>query len=190
MQVPQHPVLSPEEWQVLLSLKESLSPEEICPTPWARRAAALSMSEQRYCDIASALDARKVIGRFATFLDHTAPRNRRAGTGAAGLFHWAVPEGMEERAGAECGRHICMTHCYWRSGGAVFGGAQIMGVVHAPTREEVLAHKAAIDSHLTACGIPILHTAVFWSNRAEIRPSEINPTLYRAWLEKHKTGHK
>jgi len=79
-----------------------------------------------------------------------------------------------------------MTHCYWRSGGAVFGGAQIMGVVHSPTREEVLAHKAAIDSHLAACGIPILHTAVFWSNRAEIRPSEINPTLYRDWLEKYK----
>ena len=186
MQVPEHPILSPEEWQVLLSLKESLNREEICPAPWATRAAALGMSEQRYCDIAAALDARKVIGRFATFLDHTAPRNRHAGTGAAGLFHWAVPEGMEERAGAECGRHICMTHCYWRSGGSVFGGAQIMGVVHAPTREEVLAHKAAIDSHLAACGIPILHTAVFWSNRAEIRPSEITPELYRDWLEKYK----
>ena len=89
---------------------------------------------------------------------------------------------MEERAGAECGRHICMTHCYWRSGGQKFGGAQIMGVVHAPTREEVLAHKAAIDAHLAACGIPVLHTAVFWSLRAEIRPSEISPVKYREWL--------
>ena len=186
MQAPLHPVLSPEEWQVLLSLKESLLPEEFCPTPWARRAATLGMSEQHYCDIASALDTRKVIGRFATFLDHTAPHNRRAGTGAAGLFHWTVPEGMEERAGAECGRHICMTHCYWRSGGAVFGGAQIMGVVHSPTREEVQAHKAAIDSHLHSCGIPILHTAVFWSNRAEIRPSEISPAIYQLWLKQHQ----
>ena len=79
-----------------------------------------------------------------------------------------------------------MTHCYWRSGGSVFGGAQIMGVVHAGTREEVLAHKTAIDTHLAACGIPILHTAVFWSNRAEIRPSEINPLIYRRWVQQHQ----
>lgn len=58
-----------------------------------------------------------------------------------------------------------------------------MGVVHAATREEVLAHKAAIDSHLATCGIPVLHTAVFWSLRAEIRPSEISPLQYRNWLQ-------
>ena len=89
---------------------------------------------------------------------------------------------MEERAGAECGRHICTTHCYWRSGGEKFGNALTMGVVHAPTREEVLTHKAAIDSHLATCGIPVLHTAVFWSLRTEIRPSEISPIRYREWL--------
>lgn len=181
MQVPEHPCLSPEEWQVLLSLKESLSPEELLPCPWEGRAAALGLSTEAYCATAAALDARRVIGRFATFLNHSTPRNRHSGTGAAGLFHWAVPQGMEERAGAECGRHTCMTHCYWRSGGAPFGGAQIMGVVHAPTRQEVLAHKQAIDAHLAACAIPILHTAVFWSERAEIRPSEISPSAYSAW---------
>lgn len=182
MQVPQHPVLTPEEWEVLLSLKESLTAEEFVPCPWEGRAKVLGMSVDRYCDIASSLDARRVIGRFATFLDHTSARNKKAGIGAAGLFHWAVPVGMEERAGAECGRHICMTHCYWRSGGAVFGGAQIMGVVHASTYEEVLAHKAAIDQHLADCGIPVLHTAIFRSHRAEIRPSEISPTRYQDWL--------
>ena len=186
MQVPQQPVLSPEEWQVLLSLKESLSPAEFTPCPWEQRAAALGMSPDAYCRIAEALDAKKVIGRFATFLDHQRhSANRSTGTGAAGLFHWTVPAGMEERAGAECGRHICMTHCYWRSGGATFGGAQIMGVVHATTREEVLAHKGAIDAHLAACGIPLLHTSVFWSLRAEIRPSEISPLVYQRWLQQY-----
>ena len=182
MQCPTSPQLSEQEWAVLLSLKESLLPEEFIPCPWELRAAALGMSCEQYCSIAESLDARKVIGRFATFLDHQRKEsNRSTGTGAAGLFHWSVPAGMEERAGAECGRHICMTHCYWRSGGEKFGNAQIMGVVHSPTREEVLAHKAAIDSHLAACGIPVLHTAVFWSLKAEIRPSEISPLKYSEW---------
>ena len=185
MQRPSHPQLSEQEWAVLLSLKESLRPEEFTPCPWETRAAAMGISCDEYCRTAETLDTRKVIGRFATFLDHQRKGNhsRQTGTGAAGLFHWAVPAGMEERAGAECGRHICMTHCYWRSGGAIFGGAQIMGVVHAATREEVLAHKAAIDAHLATCGIPVLHTAVFWSLRAEIRPSEISPLQYRNWLQ-------
>ena len=184
MQRPTSPQLSELEWAVLLSLKESLSPSEFVSCPWESRAAAIGLSCEEYCRTAEALDTRKVIGRFATFLDHQrGGSNRSTGTGAAGLFHWAVPAGMEERAGAECGRHICMTHCYWRSGGAAFGGAQIMGVVHAPTREEVLAHKAAIDSHLASCGIPVLHTAVFWSLRAEIRPSEISPLIYKEWLQ-------
>lgn len=179
MQVPVRPELSEEDWAVLLSLKESLAPEELTTCPWDARAAALGMSTERYCAIAASLDERKVIGRFAVFLDHTSARNRHAGLGEAGLFHWAVPAGMEERAGAECGRHIAMTHCYWRSGGEPFGGAQIMGVVHAPTREGVLAHKAAIDAHLASCGIPVLHTAIFRSERAVIRPSEISPVVYR-----------
>ena len=185
-QCPCAPQLSEQEWAVLLSLKESLAPAEFVSCPWEQRATALGMSTEEYCRIAEALDARKVIGRFATFLDHQRKSaDRSTGTGAAGLFHWAVPTGLEERAGAECGRHICMTHCYWRSGGARFGGAQIMGVVHAPTREEVLAHKAAIDAHLATCGIPVLHTAVFWSLKAEIRPSEISPLAYQRWLLQH-----
>lgn len=184
MQRPQQPVLTEEEWRVLLSLKESLREDEFSHCPWAGRAAALGMSTEHYCAVAAALDARRVIGRFAAFLDHRGPADRHAGTGAAGLFHWAVPAGMEERAGAEVGRHLCMTHCYWRSGGEkTFRGAQIMGVTHAPTMEEVRAHKAAIDAHLAEAGIPILHTAVFRSERAEIRPSEIAPARYAAWLQ-------
>ncbi len=189
MQRPARPQLSEEEWAVLLSLKESLEPHEFVPEPWAGRAAALGMPHERYCALAEALDRRKVIGRFASFLDHQGKGRHAAGLGASGLFHWAVPEGMEERSGAECGRHLCMTHCYWRSGGEKhFGGAQIMGVVHAPTREGVLAHKAAIDAHLAACGIPLRHTAVFWSRRAVICPSEISPAAYREWWQ--QWGHE
>ncbi len=182
MQCPTRPVLSDKDWQVLMVLKESLRPEELVPEPWEARARSIGLSCDEFCTIAEDLDARKVIGRFATFLNHTGGSNKQSGTGAAGLFHWAVPTGMEERAGAECGRHICMTHCYWRSGGEKFGGAQIMGVVHSPTWEGVLAHKAAIDAHLAACGIPVLHTVIFRSEKAIINPSEIDPVQYQQWL--------
>lgn len=53
-------------------------------------------------------------------------------------------------------------------------------------KDAVLEHKAAIDRHLEASGIPILHTAVFWGERSEIKPSEISPELYRKWMEEVK----
>ncbi len=186
MQVPVIPQLSEREWDVLLSLKESLLPSELCHKPWEARAHALGMTYDEFCAMAKALDAKKVIGRFATFLDHQGRGGHDAGTRASGLFHWTVDEGQEECAGAECGRHICMTHCYWRSGGAKLGGAQIMGVVHGKSRELVLAHKAAIDEHLAAQGIAVKHSAVFWSERAEVRPSEIHPKIYQEWLIRFK----
>ncbi len=189
MQRPARPELSEQEWQVLLTLKESLRPDEFVPDPWAARARAIGMAPEDFNRMAEDLDRRRVIGRFATFLDHTNRRNRSAGgTGASGLFHWAVEPGEEERAGAECGRHICMTHCYWRSGGERLGGAQIMGVVHSRSREGVLEHKAAIDAHLAACGIRVRHTAVFWSLRSEVRPSEIDPRRYTRWLSEHEAA--
>ncbi len=187
MQKTVRPQLSPREWQVLLALKESLAPHELVRDPWAARAHAIGMSPSEFNALAARLDRLHVIGRFAAFLDHTGKARPHAGTGASGLFHWAVPPGREEEAGRECGRHTCMTHCYWRSGGQPFGGAQIMGVVHATHREGVMAHKNAIDAHLSRCGIPILHTAVFWSEQAEIRPSEINPARYQEWLNHMRT---
>lgn len=178
--------LNDEEWLVLLSLKEQLEDHEFVSCPWIGRAADLGITVERYCEIARGLDKKRVIGRFASFLEHVKPS--AAGnvvTNHNGLFHWAVPEGLEKRAGEEVGRHLCMTHCYWRDGGSKFGGAQIMGVVHGLDREMVLAHKAAIDRHLADEGIPLLHTAVFWGTRSEIKPSEISPVLYEEWTARY-----
>lgn len=183
MSVPFRPQLTAEEWRVLLALKESLRPEELQRDPWSERARRLGMEPAAFLRLAQRLDEKRVIGRFAVFLDHTRPADAHVGVGAGGLFHWAVPPGEEERAGALCGQHICMTHCYWRSGGEPFGGAQIMGVAHAATREGVLAHKAAIDRHLIEEGVELRHTAVFWSEQAEIRPSEIDPSVYARWRQ-------
>ncbi len=177
--------LSPEEWDTLLTLKEELAPEEIVENPWDARAAKLGISVERFCEIAEALNAKKVIGRFSTFLEHVKPS--AAGervTRFNGLFHWAVPKGREIEAGAEVGRHFCMTHCYWREGGPQFGNVNIMGVVHGTEKPRVMEHKAAIDRHLESVGIPVSYTNVFWGGRSEIKPSEISPLVYKEWHRK------
>src|SRR6185369_14339968 len=100
------------------------------------------------------------------------------------LFHWAVPEGMQLKAGMEVGRHHIMTHAYWREGGSEFHNVNVMVVAHGTDKQVVLAHKAAIDKHLEEAGIPVGYTNVFWGGRSEIKPSEIAPVEYRKWYEK------
>jgi DNA-binding Lrp family transcriptional regulator len=181
--------LTAEEWDVLLALKEELTMEEICERPWDGRAAQVGLSLERFCEVAEALHAKRVIGRFSTFLEHVKPSSSgERVTRFNGLFHWAVPKGREMEGGAEVGRHHCMTHCYWREGGPQFGNVNIMGVVHGTEKDKVLAHKAAIDRHLAEQGIPVSYTNVFWGGRSEIKPSEISPKVYAEWHARHSAG--
>lgn len=178
--------LDEEEWNVLLNLKEELKGEEICEEPWQGRAESAGVSLERFCEVCEGLDKKRVIGRFSTFLEHVKPSDTgKRVTRFNGLFHWAVPKGMEEKAGGEVGRHHCMTHAYWREGGPQFGNVNVMGVVHGTEKDKVLAHKAAIDKHLEDCGIPVSYTNVFWGGRSEIVPSEISPVAYKAFHEKY-----
>lgn len=177
--------LSELEWRVLLALKREFAIEEIGPAPWAARAEEAGVPLETFFETAEALTARKVIGRFSTFLEHVKPS--AAGvrvTRFNGLFHWAVPAGREVEAGGEVGRHHILTHCYWREAGPEFNDVNIMAVAHGTDKERLLEHKRAIDEHLAACGIPVTYTNVFWGGRSEIKPSEISPLIYRAWLEK------
>lgn len=177
--------LDDEEWHVLLHLKGDLSLDEIGPEPWAGRAKAAGVSLEKFCEVAKRLDEKGVIGRFSTFLEHVKPS--AAGvrvTRFNALFHWKVPKGMEERGGAEVGRHPIMTHCYWREGGERFANVNIMGVIHGTDKDTVLAHKAAIDRHLESVGIPVEYTNVFWGGRSEIKPSEISPIVFNEWHAK------
>ncbi|MCX8497009.1 MAG: Lrp/AsnC family transcriptional regulator [Akkermansiaceae bacterium] len=178
--------LTAEEWNVLLALKEELSLTEICENPWETRAKIAEVSIDRFCDVAETLNAKKVIGRFSTFLEHVKPSaTGERVTRFNGLFHWAVPKGREIEAGGEVGRHFCMTHAYWREGGPQFGNVNIMGVMHGTEKPRVLEHKAAIDRHLAAAGIPVAYTNVFWGGRSEIKPSEISPKVYTDWHQKY-----
>jgi len=179
--------LTQEEWNVLLALKGELTPDEISENPWIKRAEEAGVSLEKFYEVAAVLNSKKVIGRFSTFLEHVKPSSTgQRVTRFNGLFHWAVPKGREIEAGAEVGRHHCMTHAYWREGGPKFGDVNIMGVVHGTEKDKVLEHKAAIDKHLAEQGIEVSYTNVFWGGRSEIKPSEISPKLYHEFHEKYK----
>ncbi len=181
--------LSPREWQVLGPLKREFAVEEIRSDPWAARAEEAGLPLEDFLGVAEALQERGVIGRFSTFLEHVKPS--AAGTRVTrynALFHWRVPEGREMESGREVGRHHILTHAYWREGGPEFANVNIMAVAHGTEKPVVLEHKAAIDRHLAEAGIPILYTNVFWGGRSEIKPSEILPEAYRAWLKARDSG--
>jgi DNA-binding Lrp family transcriptional regulator len=175
--------LSDHEWRVLFALKREFTADEIGPSPWVARAAEAGVPLDEFYRVAESLNARGVIGRFSTFLEHVKP----SATGVRvtrfnALFHWAVPSGREVEAGGEVGRHHILTHCYWREAGSEFRNVNIMAVAHGSDKQLLLDHKRAIDQHLAACGIPVSYTNVFWGGRSEIKPSEISPQIYREWL--------
>ncbi len=176
--------LTEREWRVLVALKREFEPAELQEELWAPRAVEAGESIEDFCDIATGLNERRVIGRFSTFLEHVKKhKDGHRVTKFNALFHWKVPPGKELAAGIEVGRHHCMTHAYWREGGPEFSNVNIMGVSHGTEKEKVLAHKAAIDAHLEEAGIPVSYTNVFWGGQSEIKPSEISPIAYRAWCE-------
>jgi hypothetical protein len=175
------------EWRVLTALKREFATEEIVPNPWRGRAKEADLPLELFFSVAEDLDRRKIIGRFSTFLEHVKPSTGGIRvTRFNGLFHWAVPGGMEIQAGSEVGRHEILTHCYWREAGPEFGNVNIMAVAHGTEKQRLLEHKAAIDAHLNACGIPVSYTNVFWGGRSEIKPSEISPIEYREWLQRQE----
>jgi DNA-binding Lrp family transcriptional regulator len=179
---PEQADLTDTEWDVLYALKREFEPEEIVPDIWSLRAAEAGIPLEQFFEVAESLARRNLLGRFSTFLEHS----KKTGSGPqankhSALVQWAVPPGSELEAGREIGRHGILTHCYWRDAGPAFGSVNIMGVIHGLEKERVLAHKAAIDRHVEEAGFPVSYTAVLWSVRAEIKPSEISPAVYKDW---------
>jgi hypothetical protein len=172
-------ILSELDWRVLTALKREVEPEELTRDLWRNRAAEAGVPLEQFFEVAESLNARKVIGRFSTFLEHVKPlQTGERVTRFNALFHWAVPPGREIEAGREIGRFHILTHCYWREGGPEFRNVNIMAVAHGTEKDAVLAHKAAIDAHLAEIGMPVSYTNVFWGGRSEIKPSEISPFAY------------
>jgi DNA-binding Lrp family transcriptional regulator len=181
--------LTDREWDVLLALKREFRVEEIEPSPWRARAIEAGVSLDKFFEIAEDLAARKILGRFSTFLEHVKPSSGGVRvTRFNALFHWAVPPGREIETGGEVGRHHILTHCYWREGGAEFKNVNIMAVAHGTDKALLLRHKQAIDEHLESAGIPVSYTNVFWGGRSEIKPSEISPRVYREWSAEQTKG--
>jgi DNA-binding Lrp family transcriptional regulator len=167
--------LDARDWKVLVALKRDFKAEEIGLDLWRPRAAEAGLSLEEFFQVAVSLDQRGVIGRFSTFLEHKRVQSFN------GLFHWAVPKGKEIEAGREIGRYAILTHCYWRDAGPELNNVSIMAVAHGETKEQVMAHKAAIDKYLIDSGIGLDYTNVYWGGRAEIKPSEVAPEAYREW---------
>jgi hypothetical protein len=177
------------QWRVLVALKREFTPDEIGLHPWKKRAAEAGVDMETFLTVVEELAGLKIMGRFSTFLEHVKPlASGERVTKFNALFHWAVPQGREVEAGGEVGRHSCMTHAYWREGGPEFKNVNIMGVSHGTDKGRVMAHKEAIDRHLAECGIPVSYTNVFWGGRSEIKPSELSPMAYHAWMEKMGAG--
>lgn len=170
------------QWRVLTALKREFTPDELTQDIWAARAKEAGVPLEQFLEVAAELNQRKIIGRFSTFLEHVKPvANGEQVTRYNALFHWAVPSGREIDAGREVGRHHIMTHAYWREGGPEFHNVNVMGVAHGTDKQVLLAHKAAIDTHLKEAGIAVAYTNVFWGGRSEIKPSEISPFAYKEW---------
>ena len=178
--------LDERDWRVLTALKREFAAGELARDLWRARAAEAGLDLADFYATAEALDARGVVGRFSTFLEHVKPvAGDPPVTRYNALFHWAVPAGRELDAGREVGRHHVMTHGYWREGGPEFRDVNVMGVAHGTDQQLLLDHKAAIDTHLAEAGIAVGYTNVFWGGRSEIKPSEIDPTAYAAWCIDH-----
>jgi hypothetical protein len=176
------------EWRVLTAIKRELAADEIVRDVWAGRAREAGVPLEEFERIGKQLNAKGVIGRFSTFLEHVKPQQHAGGQSVTrynALFHWKVPQGRETAAGREVGRHYVMTHAYWREGGPEFQGVNVMGVAHGMEKDAVLAHKAAIDAHLREAGIDFGYTNVFWGGRSEIKPSEIAPEAYLEFCHTH-----
>lgn len=174
------------EWEVLMQLKREFTPEEITLDLWRHRAEKAHVDLEMFLHVAERLDMKGVIGRFSTFLEHKKKVNGdEAVSSFNGLFHWAVPTDRVMEAGSEIGRFHVLTHCYYREAGPELNNVNIMAMGHGTDKENVLAHKAAIDAHLASLGIPLIHTAVYWGGRSEIKPSEISPDMYERWARKY-----
>lgn len=177
--------LSRLEWSVLVALKREFAPDEIVRDLWAARAAEAGVDLAAFTAVARSLNESDVVGRFSTFLEHVKKTVAQTPvTRYNALFHWAVPEGREIEAGRQIGRFHIMTHAYWREGGPEFHNVNIMGVAHGLDKNVLLAHKQAMDEHLTSVGIPVTYTNVFWGGRSEIKPSEISPFAYEEFCRR------
>src|SRR5437773_10195291 len=65
--------LADREWNVLVALRREFTPVEIAPSPRSTRAAEAGLARGEFIGRAESLNARKVIGRFSTFLEHVKP---------------------------------------------------------------------------------------------------------------------
>jgi DNA-binding Lrp family transcriptional regulator len=179
--------LEAEDWRVISILMREFRAAELGPDPWAARIREARLSPGYFFGRVERLEERGLMGRFATVLDHTGGAKQSAAPGCTALLAWSVPPGCELEAGRELGRHEILTHAYWREAGPRLGCLNLFGVAHAADRDQLLAHRAAIDAHLVEAGVPLTGVGTYWSERALVRPSALQPAEYEAWYKRYSS---
>ncbi len=189
VQRPQVEVLEAEDWLVISILMREFRAAELGPDPWGGRIREAGLSRDYFFGRVERLEERGLMGRFATVLDHTGGARQSAAAGCTALLAWSVPAGCEVEAGRELGRHEILTHAYWREAGPRLGCLNLFGVAQGADRDQLLAHRAAIDAHLIEAGVPLKAVGTYWSERALVRPSALQPAEYESWYKRH-SGRK
>ncbi len=131
--------LTDEERDVLAAIQDGLP---LVPEPYRTVAERVGMTEQRVMDLISSMLASGKIKRIGAVPNHYA-----LGITANGMSVWDIPDEIASDVGRRLGEREEITHCYKRPRRPGWP-YNIFGMVHARTREEVLAAVERIGRDL------------------------------------------
>jgi DNA-binding Lrp family transcriptional regulator len=137
--------ITPEYIAVIKELQKDIT---VTKEPYKEAIERLSMSYERFFEIANALKDAGVMRRFATILNH-----RKAGFGANAMSVWVVPEDEGEKIGREMAEFSAVSHCYLRPSYPNWP-YNLFAMVHGKSQEECdsLIEEMAKESGLTEYG--------------------------------------
>ena len=142
--------VSDDERRVLEAIQDGLPLER---EPYRVVGDAIGMSEERVIELISSMLAQGKIKRIGAVPNHYA-----LGISANGMSVWDLPDDRAQELGKRLGARDEVTHCYLRPRRPGWP-YNIFGMVHAGTREEVIATVETIARELEIIEYP--HDVLF-----------------------------
>ena len=142
--------LTEDEREVLLAIQDGLPVER---EPYRAVAERIGMSEERVIDLIQRLLGERKIKRIGAVPNHYA-----LGITANGMSVWDVPDDVASDVGRRLGERPEITHCYRRPRREGWP-YNIFGMVHARSRDDVIAAVERIASDLAIASYP--HEVLF-----------------------------
>ncbi len=169
------------EWRVLAAIKREFAKGEIVRDVWANRAREAGVSLAEFERIGTALNARGVIGRFSTFLEHVKPNEagetRHALQRALSLGRSAGPRNRSRRRSRAPFLHDARV---LREGGPEFRNVNVMGVLHGTEKETVMGAQGRDRRALARSGHRIqLHQRVLGRTQRDQALGDLSAGLRR-----------